>query len=297
MGLFRIRDVYMKMCHQSKELHVLTDDERNKLQAHLRKMYVDLETICNRHGLTVMLAYGSVLGAVRHGGFIPWDDDLDVYMPRKDYDLLLYKYANELPSNYVFDAPYCKYGPTYQFAKLRDLNTEYVFPGEENSELRSVKIDICPIENIEPDKKSNVIKKYIAMSLIGISASVAQYESHSKILKRIMSGSKSAFLSYEIRQVIGFAFSFKKSTWWYTIFDKLVQCKKDTGYVHEPSGIYTWKPLSKDIYYPPKRVKFDDIEVNIPNNSDFLLEREYGDWHYIPRPEERWEHFTVKIKI
>ena len=95
----------MRMCHQSEELYVLTEDERHKLQAHLRKMYKEVERVCDRHGLTIMLADGSLLGAVRHSGFIPWDDDIDLNMPRKDYEEFINNYASELPSNYVVYAP------------------------------------------------------------------------------------------------------------------------------------------------------------------------------------------------
>ena len=72
---------------------------------------------------------------------------------------------------------------------------------------------------------------------------------------------------------------------------------KKTGFLHDPSGFYSWAPMSKDIFLPVKRVKFDDIEVNIPNNPNHLLEREYGDWHYIPKPDERTEHFVIELKF
>lgn len=297
MNFLKVRDIYMKMCHQSKELHVLSDEERKQLQAHFRKMYVDLEKVCNAHNLTIMLACGSVLGAVRHGGFIPWDDDFDVFMPREDYNKLLYQYADELPSNYIIDGPNCKYGPTYQFAKLRDINTEYVFVGEEHSDFKGIKIDIFPLENIATSKYSTFFKHYISLILIGISASVAQYESKSVLYRKLMSGCLQARFAYWLRQIIGWAFSFRTSKWWYSYFDSFVQYRKKTGYMHDPSNNYTWNPIPEDVFLPVKRVKFDDIEVNIPNNSEYLLIRDYGDWHYIPKPEERWEHFCVSIKF
>ncbi len=103
--MLNTKDLYMKACLQSNELHALTDDERCRLQAHLRKMYLEIEKVCNRHGLRMCLGCGNVLGALRHQGFIPWDDDLDLLMPRDDYDKLINEYANELPESYKIFSP------------------------------------------------------------------------------------------------------------------------------------------------------------------------------------------------
>ena len=100
MKLFNTRALYWEACRNSKDLHAMTDDERRNLQAHLRHIYLDIEKVCKKHNLQMMVAYGTVLGALRHKGFIPWDDDIDLFMPRKDYDLLVNKYAEELPAKY-----------------------------------------------------------------------------------------------------------------------------------------------------------------------------------------------------
>ena len=297
--MFSTKSIYMKMCRESGMLHVLTEEERIQLQAHLRKMYVDIESVCNKYGLTVMVAYGSLLGALRHGGFIPWDDDLDLYMPREDYDKFIKIYSNNLPDNYIVYAPGSINGPIYNFAKVIDKNTSFVFPGNENlKHYKGIFVDIFPIESInEKFPLLNKAKSILAKAIIYIGGSVLQYEMKSKIYRKLMSGNATALFNYWFRQFLGFVFSVKNSQWWQNYFDGFCQYKKKTGFLHDPSGFYSWTPMSQDIFLPVKRVKFDNIEVNIPNNPNHLLEREYGDWHYIPKPDERTEHFVIELKF
>jgi len=297
--MFRTKDIYMRMCHQSKEIHVLTENERTKLQAHLRKMYQEVESVCDRHGLTVMLADGSVLGAIRHSGFIPWDDDIDLNMPRRDYEEFINTYASELPNHYKVYAPNSTNGPIANFAKVVDMNTEIILPGEENSSMsHGISIDIFPLEGINPHRKlHNIFKKYCSMALIYIIGSVTQYSNHSKLYRRLMSGSFAARFNYWFREFIGLFFSFLSRAEWQNIFDSFVRNTEDTGYVHRPSDIYKWEPIPRDVYLPVKRTKFDDITAYIPNNPEFLLEYDYGDWHYIPKSEEIWNHFLLSIKF
>lgn len=130
------RNLYMQACYKSKDLYQMTDEERLKLQAHLRQMYLEIEKVCDRHGLRMMVAYGSALGALRHQGFIPWDDDLDLLMPREDYDRLINNYADELPQQYKVFAPNSKNGPICRFTKVVDTTTRFLGPGAKDSEKR-----------------------------------------------------------------------------------------------------------------------------------------------------------------
>ena len=297
--MFRTKDIYMQMCHQSDELHELTEEERIRLQAHLRKMYKDVEAVCLRHGLTVMLADGSVLGAIRHGGFIPWDDDTDLNMPRRDYEEFINTYASELPDHYKVFAPNSVNGPISNFAKVVDMNTEIIGPGEENSSIcHGISLDIFPLEGIAPNRRLyNKYKKFCSMALIYIIGSVTQYSAHSKLYKRLMSGSLAARFNYWFRELIGFFFSFRSREEWQNMFDSFVRNTDNTGFVHRPSDIYKWEPIPIDVYLPVKQIAFDDITAYIPNNPEYLLEYDYGDWRYIPKPEERWAHFLVSIKF
>ena len=72
--------------HRSALLHRLTEEESRRLKQTLLEIYDDVSDFCERNRLVYMLGGGSALGAVRHRGFIPWDDDLDLLMPRADYD-------------------------------------------------------------------------------------------------------------------------------------------------------------------------------------------------------------------
>ena len=120
MNIIRTKDLLQEACYASDDVHLMTDEERTRLQQHLLGMYKEIEAVCVKNDLTVMLAYGSVLGAVRHGGFIPWDDDLDLFMPRRDYELLINEYADELPAHLKVYAPNCKNGTFGRFAKVID---------------------------------------------------------------------------------------------------------------------------------------------------------------------------------
>lgn len=300
MNLFSTRDLYMEACHKSKDLHAMTDDERTRLQAHLRKMYVEIEKVCDRHNLTVMLAYGSVLGAMRHKGFIPWDDDIDLFMPRADYDKLINLYADELPQNYKIYAPNSKNGPIARFAKVVDVNTRFVTPGgDRNSEKSGIFVDIFPLENAPKGNIAIKWQQFKACLFMYLASSVAGYESRNKKYKTLMCTSFAGSFNYYFRNALGFLFSWKKSEFWNDLFDRMVTNHSYSGAFSVPTGgpaLRYFLPVPDDVLLPVRRVKFDDIEAYIPHRAEKHLEDEYGDWHQIPPENKRWMHFIEEIR-
>lgn len=101
----------------------LIDVTRKKVWAIEIDILLEFDRICKKYDLQYYLMFGSLLGAVRHQGFIPWDDDLDVCMPRKDYEILLKVAPQEFKSPYFFQIPETDKGYFYTFAKIRNENT------------------------------------------------------------------------------------------------------------------------------------------------------------------------------
>ena len=261
--MIQTRNLYMRMCHEAKDLHSMTDEERTRLQAHLRKMYLEIEKVCDRHGLQMTTGYGTVLGALRHKGFIPWDDDIDLLMPRVDYDKLINDYASELPDNYKIFAPNSANGPIYRFAKIVDTATRLIDPySDSDDESHGIFIDVFPLENT-PVKLSVVkIRRVIACLLMVIASAVYEYRHPNDFYKKLMCASSACKRTFYLRKFMGWLFHFRSEKFWFNIFDSFAQYKTDTGYYAVPSGESgLWKyfqPYPGNLYFPARKAIFDE---------------------------------------
>lgn len=294
------KDLYMRACMQSDKLHAMTDEERTQLQAHLRMMYKEIETICNRHGLRMCAGYGTVLGAVRHQGFIPWDDDIDLLMPREDYDRLINDYADELPNNLRVYAPNTKFGPLYRFAKIVDINTRFISPGDSDNEAHGVFIDIFPLEYAPNNNFVLWWRNNYTRMLLLIAACVDQRKERNQIYKSLMSSTLKGKVTYTIREFIGIIFSWRRPYEWYNRIAKYTNYGKHTKLVNVPTAggtIASLKPLNLSDCFPAIKQKFNDIEIFVPRKYEEYLVHNYGNWRWIPPVEERWQHFIEKLEL
>ena len=147
------------MAYDNQTLHQLWSVEIEMLDA--------FDTVCKKYGLRYSLAYGTLLGAVRHKGFIPWDDDLDIMMPREDYQRLFEIWSKEVDSEY-FLQDYTTDTEDYvnSFAKIRKKHTDFI-TSEEEKTVRyhtGIFIDIFPGDKY-PDGKVERIEFYVNAAL------------------------------------------------------------------------------------------------------------------------------------
>lgn len=106
---------------------------------------------CMAHSLCYFLSSGSLIGAVRHGGYIPWDDDIDIYMPRKDYEVFLQTYSDE-GGRYRIINPQTEPHYYYTFAKVVDRQTRMAETETQGYEI-GVYMDIFPVDYVTDDLK------------------------------------------------------------------------------------------------------------------------------------------------
>ena len=129
-------------------MNAINDLSLKKIQKAELYLLLEFDKVCREQGFTYFLDSGTALGAIRHGGFIPWDDDIDVGMPRKDYDRFMEIGQSYLPDNVFLQNRRTEKNYSRYAAKLRLKGT--IFPETDSAlyEHNGIFIDIFPFDNI-----------------------------------------------------------------------------------------------------------------------------------------------------
>lgn len=298
--MIRTRELLLKAYNKSSDIHIISDTEKALLREHLCSMYVFLYDFCEERGLRMYVAYGSLLGAVRHKGFIPWDDDFDVIMPRDDYDKLVREYSDDLPPNYRIYAPFSKSGPICRFAKFVDVTTRYLSIGDSDDEQHGFFIDIFPLENGIDFRPYAFLKLPVILSLMYVADSVNCYRTCSEDYQCLLNQSNGLKINYRIRHTIAILFSFLPPRRWYELLDMVSRHKKHSLFYSEVlanSSCRCIRLVDKDCFSPARALRYESIIVHAPNQAEQLLALWYGNWKRVPEEKERWHHFVKSVRV
>lgn len=273
-------------CYNKKTLKKLQKVELGILK--------DFDSICRKNGLQYFLCGGSAIGYVRHGGFIPWDDDIDVGMSRYDYDKFLEIANREYSSKYtVVNNDTNKYFPL--------MNTRWGLNGTEfrTNDLKDIPgefgifLDIFCFDNIPDDDKlmkkqgtrAWLLGKFAVLS--GVKKPVVYYN-----------GIKIDFFLFIGHYVLKLfhltsSFFYKRALKWSLMYKD--DDTKRFAYMFDPKR-YTSIVSKKDIY-PIKNGKFEGIDVMIPHKIEKYLSVRYGDYMTLPPVEERHNHLPYRLSF
>lgn len=277
-------------------MHELTDEELKGLQQCFLEMLKDIIRVCEENNICYMAAGGTALGSIRHKGFIPWDDDVDIIMPREDLNRFVSIFSQTLGDRYEMTSPNSPYPLESMITAVYKKNTlKTTFSAYGTPFPKGIHIDFFPIESIPENKLVRTFKGITAMGLQFIAVSSLMYRFNSKEKKAFLCQTTPGKINYWLRETVGFLFSFRSYEKWGNLFDRFVRGKKDTGIWTVPTDFrhYFGHAMPKDVYFPPIKGQFEDITINLPHNPDEYLKNQYGDYMKIPPVEEREKHLSV----
>lgn len=255
-------------------------EEIKKIQIELLDNVVG---ICIKNNLKYYLAGGTLLGAVRHKGFIPWDDDIDILMPRPDYMKLIEILNKEDLNNTKLLSQYTTSDYYYTFAKIVDTRTKVIEEGVPLIEELGVNIDIFPIDGIGSSEKNRdrIFKKVLFYRRL-LYVKLSKYSFNSKSLK--ISIAKT--ISYFVLKLISHKYLLNKIDKLATRFNY-----EESDYIGCIVSGYGYKEIfSNDIFGVPKQLEFEKKFYNVPNNYDKYLRRLYDNYMQFPPKEKRITH-------
>lgn len=254
----------------------LTLDETKKEQVKILK---DFKSICEKNNFTYFLAYGTLLGAVRHKGFIPWDDDIDVAMPREDYEKLI-KYFENNKTKYTLINHKNNKNYNNEFSKITD--DSYILI-EKNAKCKNygIFIDIFPIDAVGNTKKDaqKFFKKLYFKIKLQQYASLEKFIKSKGILKQIF---RHALFLYS--HIFGVDRIFKRNEKIFHKFD-YKESKLKSIVVNGRTIIYTNEEIGCG-----NLVEFEGDFYNTFFDYKSILKKEYGDYMKIPKEENRITH-------
>ncbi len=242
-----------------------------RVQSVLLDMAKSISVILERNSIPYMIAYGTLLGAVRHQGFIPWDDDFDFYLFDETYDEAIQYLRNELPKTMFLEDENSEPLYFHGWAHVKDIYTEaasQLFPQDSLYTHKGISVDLYRTKEM----KISTLEMFLNKE----NRSYIDRRKSKGLIDDLEYNKRLEALRINEQKVLDFP------------------CRTDFN-VFNLVPVYKCHYMRVSSVFPLKRYKFEDFEFLGPNNADDILSSIYGNYMELPSIEKRRCHYSSVI--
>ena len=263
----------------------MTDKELREFQLYGQEIMKEVDKFCRKNKIKYSMGEGSLLGAIRHKGFIPWDDDIDVYMTRENFDKFVTTFKADGYRVEYFNTMKRYWLP---FAKVRMLkDTKFSTPAiKKISEYTGPRIDIMPLDKVPEltsdaqDKQGKMVKAWKRILSL-------------KVLPISKKKKKLYYFLIPVAKILPYKFIVKKLEGWMKKYND-----QDCAYTVNTTGDYNVRKetFPKEYMEDLIETKFEDSKFFVPSHYDEMLTKIYGDYMTPPPVEKRVVKHDIVVR-
>lgn len=259
-----------------------------KLQLVEAAMLKDVKKACMDNGITFYLDSGTLLGAVRHNGFIPWDNDIDIVMPYEDYKRFLEIGQSALGDRYFVQSCYNEAAYYRAYARVRLNNSTMMYPYEKRHCIHhGIWLDVFPLANTKNGFAWKFKKKLVR------AINVLRMDEYFECRKELFEKEKGKLTCLLLKCLYKTPFTIRRKLH-DRILDRIIG-ETGKGYMSEVTTAIKYISRKEVFEGEPAWMEFEDEEYPVPSGYDEYLTDMYGDYMTPPPENERGTHENLIV--
>lgn len=268
-----------------------------KLQNTELSIFKDIVSVCRKYNIGYFMMFGTLIGAIRHKGFIPWDDDMDIGMLREDYNRFAKVFGKEMGGRYTLTTPIRTKGFASTVVKVQKKGTRFIPEYSKTMKCeQGIFIDIFIYDKVSDNEKQykKQVKRTRTLSRLIFLAGSPNPEINIKGI----TGKIARFLCKAVHYIFKLipnihVYMYKKYVKYSTMANRESSLRYTTFQSTAPDKCI----VNIDDLLPYEQVMFEDIMANVPKNYDYILTERYGDYMKLPPEAERVNHAADVIEF
>lgn len=304
----RTGDLLIELFKQSPKWKELNDEDLSRLKRVLVSISKDYIDVCEKYGLRYFMGSGTAIGSIRHKGFIPWDDDMDFYMAREDYNKFLKIADKELGEKYFIRSISKGDRVTYPTIHICKKNSVYINYGDlvssedEPDEVKGFYIDIFPYDNESSIKIIHDIKGLFCMFVDFLISCINLHKSILYLKKVNVKISRNDMNAMRFKDIIGIVCGIVPLFYWVKFYNWFISRNKNnkSKYMTCFMGRYLdrFTHLRSDLFGERRLGEFEGYMWDLPTEVEKILRKEYNGDVMIPPPlGHRKVHPVFELKF